>query len=619
MDFSDFQTRTREGRNGRTSVLGEFQQDVVLPCSFKSGSFLVIHWRVGAEEKVVHSYYRDQDQLSRQDSQYRNRTALFHSEIHQGNASLRLHRLRPEDAGIYFCYAASIDGKVEEEVELIFAAFFTPAMEYTKQENSSLLTCRASVIYPHVEWTWSGASETKNLKEGKSGDLYFIESQQTVADSSSLTWCSIQNSLLRRTWKGTWTRAEPLVGNEGEEVSFPSLCAKEKLSPDLPFIVTWSKVTQASLVVLASFDNTSRKLNIREPRLSWDPKAVIQGVSNVTLKNLLQSDEGEYLCSISSRSFTQLTVRQLTVQKPTVQKAATQKLTGQNPFILKPAVQKPTVQKPTVQKPTVQKPTVQKPATQKPTVQKPATQKLTGQNPFILKPAVQKPTVQNPTVEKPATQKLTGQNPFILKPAVQKPTVQKPTVQKPTVQKPTVQKSATQKPTVQKPATQKPTVPKPTVPKPTVPKPTVPKPTVPKPTMQKLTVQKPTVQKPIVQALTVENAITQTFTGQQVSGELKGELDAWSVVLLALAFMLLMILPATGIVRRRRGCQSKSLRRESLAQAAESSEEVSLNPPFNQQFNQGLSLLVLTQKAWCQQLEVVYHQWRLGLGGTKPD
>ncbi|XP_038622071.1 HERV-H LTR-associating protein 2 [Tachyglossus aculeatus] len=300
--------------NGRASLLGEFQQDVILPCSFKSGDSLVIHWRVGAEKRVVHSYYKGQDHLSDQDSQYMSRTSLFHGEIGQGNASLRLSHLRPDDAGVYSCYAGSVAGKVEVEMELKFAAFLTPAMEYTIQDDGSQLTCRAFVIFPDVEWTWSGASDTKNLKEGKPGGLFYVESQQSVTSSSSPTWCSIRNSLLGRTWNGTWTRAEPLFGREGEEVSFPSLYAKEKLSPSTPFIITWSKVTKASLVVLASFDNASQKLNNHEPRLSWDTKAISRGVSNVTLKNLLQSDEGEYLCNISSLSFTQLTVRKLSVE-----------------------------------------------------------------------------------------------------------------------------------------------------------------------------------------------------------------------------------------------------------------------------------------------------------------
>ena len=98
------------------TVIGRLDEDVILPCSFESGSDVVIHWK--NQGNYVYSYYKDSDQLEKQDPRYVNRTSLFHGEIHNGNASLSFKRLKFQDEGIYMCYVGTSSGKIINNVVL---------------------------------------------------------------------------------------------------------------------------------------------------------------------------------------------------------------------------------------------------------------------------------------------------------------------------------------------------------------------------------------------------------------------------------------------------------------------------------------------------------------------
>ncbi len=89
---------------GRPAVLGcEFTSDPDL-------SNLVVTWQRQEDARVVHSFYYQQDQLDRQSSEYHNRTSLYISELHKGNASLRIEAVRPNDAGWYLCIVSNTKG-----------------------------------------------------------------------------------------------------------------------------------------------------------------------------------------------------------------------------------------------------------------------------------------------------------------------------------------------------------------------------------------------------------------------------------------------------------------------------------------------------------------------------
>ena len=98
-------------------VIGRLDEDVILPCSFKNGSEVVIHWK-NQETHTIYSYFKGSDHLEKQDPRYTNRTSLFHAEIHNGNASLSIRILRLLDEGIYICYVGTASGKTTKKVVL---------------------------------------------------------------------------------------------------------------------------------------------------------------------------------------------------------------------------------------------------------------------------------------------------------------------------------------------------------------------------------------------------------------------------------------------------------------------------------------------------------------------
>ncbi|XP_073729667.1 myelin-oligodendrocyte glycoprotein isoform X3 [Misgurnus anguillicaudatus] len=95
----------------------------LLPCEFmpdKDLSQLVITWQREEDQRVVHSYYYQRDQLDKQDRNYSKRTRLNHQHITEGNASLALTDFRMKDAGKYLCIVTNSLGSERGVVQLVY-------------------------------------------------------------------------------------------------------------------------------------------------------------------------------------------------------------------------------------------------------------------------------------------------------------------------------------------------------------------------------------------------------------------------------------------------------------------------------------------------------------------
>ncbi|XP_036601443.1 HERV-H LTR-associating protein 2 [Trichosurus vulpecula] len=298
-----------------TTVVGRLYGDVILPCSFKNGSGILIHWL--KDEETVHSYYQKSDQLGQQDPKYANRTFLLLNELHNGNASLKLRRLNLQDEGVYKCYAATDAESGTTLVELKLGAFIAPAMEYREQNGEDYLTCYLFGAYPVPTITWTANNATNpesNIEEVSSHPLCSVKSQLNITGSNSSYQCIIENSVLNQRWIGKWKTEGTLFIREGEKILFPCKLKHEDFLQEKSINVSWYRVENASSMILASFSSSSNT-RVFDNRFTWT-KDMMQEKDkfSLTLMSPTPSDSGKYLCNISSVSYTQLTIQPLTVE-----------------------------------------------------------------------------------------------------------------------------------------------------------------------------------------------------------------------------------------------------------------------------------------------------------------
>ncbi|XP_007944775.1 HERV-H LTR-associating protein 2 [Orycteropus afer afer] len=296
-------------------VIGKLNEDRILPCSFKSGPEVVIHWKI--QDSYVHSYYKDTDQLERQDTRYANRTSLFHRDIHNGNASLSLRRLNLQDEGIYICYAGTTSSlPVSQKVVLKVGAFHMPMMKLETSSMHSPLTCSMLEVAPRPNITWQEDNKiiSENVVE-EIGPLppFHIKSTLITTFPNKSYECIIENSLLKETWTGRWTMKDHLRKEKSEDISLSCQLDNNFILPNQDFSVTWSRRKSGTSSVLAYFFSSSQNTIISESRFSWKKELVNQSDFSSTLTNLDPSDSGEYVCNISSRKYTLFMVHTLDV------------------------------------------------------------------------------------------------------------------------------------------------------------------------------------------------------------------------------------------------------------------------------------------------------------------
>ncbi|XP_007493687.2 HERV-H LTR-associating protein 2 isoform X1 [Monodelphis domestica] len=290
-----------------TTVTGRLGENVILPCKGKKGPNVLIHWK--KKERNIHSYYNEKDHLELQDPTYTNRTFLFLNEINDGNASLTLKSLNLGDEGVYTCYVATDDISQQVEVKLQLGAFTRAVMEYGKQNGDTYLICYLFGAYPfpNIMWTENNATKQESkIEEISSQPPISVKSQLNVTDSNSSYQCIIENLVLNQRWIGTW-KADTSLKTHGEEISFPCKLKNEDILPEKNIYVIWSRVENTSSTILASFSNNSGRM-VNDNRFSWTTSE--RNDFSLTLKSPTPTDNGEYLCNISSLDYTQLTVTQ---------------------------------------------------------------------------------------------------------------------------------------------------------------------------------------------------------------------------------------------------------------------------------------------------------------------
>ncbi|XP_039413514.1 HERV-H LTR-associating protein 2 [Corvus cornix cornix] len=295
------------GFTEQEEVTGLFSKDCILPCRFPPGHDEVIHW--SKENKNVHSYYQQKDQLEEQDPHYRLRTHLFHENIPSGNASLKLSNLTMTDEGSYTCYVGTVQDGTEVEVLLRVRAPSSYALEYQKTNTERRLKCYAFLTYPapNISWVKGNISiQETDQEETRNGVLYSLRSDQDIINMADTYYCHIH--FHGEVWAAEWKMQDHLFNVEGGSTVIPCEHGNDTASSgfDSGFSVVWTLHRNAASSVLASFNGTSHS---HQPRVR-----VHENDFSLMLDDLTADDSGEYLCNISTPFYTKLTVRTLRVE-----------------------------------------------------------------------------------------------------------------------------------------------------------------------------------------------------------------------------------------------------------------------------------------------------------------
>ncbi|NXV57880.1 HHLA2 protein, partial [Molothrus ater] len=281
-------------------VTGLFSKDCILPCRFPPGHDEVIHWK--KENKNVHSYYLQKDQLGEQDPHYRLRTHLFHENILSGNASLKLSNLTMTDEGSYTCYVGTAQDQTEVEVQLHVKAPSSYALEYQKTNTERRLKCYAFLTYPAptISWVQGNISiQGTDWEETRNGVLYSLRSDKDIINVTDTYYLFSKKSA-----ESSLSVSDHLPKVEGESTVIPCEHGLDTASTD-GFSVVWTLHRNAVTSVLASFNGTSHS---HQPRVQ-----INESDFSLRLDHLTASDSGEYLCNISTPLYTKLAVTTLRV------------------------------------------------------------------------------------------------------------------------------------------------------------------------------------------------------------------------------------------------------------------------------------------------------------------
>ncbi|NXJ11729.1 HHLA2 protein, partial [Odontophorus gujanensis] len=269
------------------TITGLFSKDVILPCPFPPGNDEVIYWK--KENENVYSYYEQKDQLEDQHPNYRNRTHLFHENIHRGNASLKLSNVALTDEGHYHCYVGTEETRTEVYVTLHVQVLPHFALEYQKTDSAKMLKCYAFHTYskPNVTWIRGNISiQETGREETRNGVLLSVRSDQNITNTSATYYC------------------HQLSKAEGSRTDISCEYSNNTLKAE-GFTVVWKLIKNAAFSDLASFNGT---FHTYQPRVQ-----INQEDFSLSISDLNVDDSGDYLCNISTPHYTKLTVTTLQV------------------------------------------------------------------------------------------------------------------------------------------------------------------------------------------------------------------------------------------------------------------------------------------------------------------
>ncbi|TKS87501.1 HERV-H LTR-associating protein 2 [Collichthys lucidus] len=313
----NFPTQRSVDENPELTISCLSSEECVLPCQFASdGKGARVMWykkkavvsctRYGNTSFVVgHNSPADK---------YKGRTDLYADQVLEGNASLVMRNVTPNDQGKYFCITMTAPRTDESGViTLVVKAL---VQEVDIESNGDSVTCRAGGIYPEPTLTWSTDPPTdvqllRNQTKSQKNKFGFYDIQSSLR----LTECDAANRTIICSVTSDTSEKRAFLKHEASILASPGSNAKVPCS--LPpstlqsFNLTW-RFRPSDPILSISFIGQKSSVKVWDqwkPHVFNDPSAK----RSLHLHNLKPEHQGTYTCEVRTPEETYITWTEVTV------------------------------------------------------------------------------------------------------------------------------------------------------------------------------------------------------------------------------------------------------------------------------------------------------------------
>nr|XP_045006336.1 ICOS ligand isoform X2 [Jaculus jaculus] len=223
--------------------------DVELSCVFPHRSHfdlneLYVYWQISGSDTVVTYYLSDNKSEGHEDPRYKDRAHLLLDRMKQGDFSLHLQNVTPQDAQQFKCLVIKEPWKpgklLEKVVRLNVAANFSVPVvstsSNTSQDQELTFTCMSTDGYPRPNVYWINRTDNSLLHEALQNNTVFLNQRGLYDVVSILTiprtphvdvGCCIENVLLHQNLTSS-SQAESFTGNKGRFTKSPDSPREEE-------------------------------------------------------------------------------------------------------------------------------------------------------------------------------------------------------------------------------------------------------------------------------------------------------------------------------------------------------------------------------------------------------
>ncbi|XP_050922865.1 V-set domain containing T-cell activation inhibitor 1 [Lates calcarifer] len=289
-----------EGKEFTVTCLAS--EDCTLPCQFQSdGRGARIMWykkktivsctRYGNTSFVVgHNSPADK---------YKGRTGLYADQVLEGNATLLLRNVTPNDQGKYFCI--TMTAPRTDESGIISLVIKAPVREIDIDFSGDVVTCAAEGIFPAPTLTWStdppaDAQLLQNKTKAQKNKYGFYDIQSSLRLTGNITTnhtyvCSITSDSNRKT---AFLKASVLA-SAGSSVKIS--CSLPRTVPQ-SFNVTWRFRRSHPIVSISVVDQRSQAKVWDQ----WKPRVItnFSASGGLHLHSLKSEHQGAYTCEVNT-------------------------------------------------------------------------------------------------------------------------------------------------------------------------------------------------------------------------------------------------------------------------------------------------------------------------------